>query len=167
MEPKIIEKKEISLIGSVYYGNPFHSAKGWTTENEIGKTWKRFMQLCIKNEAFLKKFVIAPKIAYEVHIAPEAPEDKKEFYVFVGVEVKNLSEMPLEMFGKILPAAKYALFTFKWKQMISGGHYIYDEWLPKSGYKEAYPYQIQVYNEESYKGVNSEESEIEYWVPIK
>ncbi len=167
MDPKIITKKEITLIGSVFYGNPFHSAKGWEMENEIGKTWKRFMQLYMKNLVTLKKYIVAPKIAYEVHIAPKEPEDKKDFYVFIGIEVKNLNKMPLEMFGKVLPATKYALFTFKGKKMFSGSQYIYNEWLPTSGYKEAFPFQIQLYDEESYKGIDNEESKIECWIPIK
>ena len=48
MEPQILDEKIYNLIGSVYYGNPFHSAKEWSTDNEIGNTWKRFGALNCK-----------------------------------------------------------------------------------------------------------------------
>ena len=42
MEPKIIEKEEIILVGMVSCGDPFKGAGGWSEENEIGKLWERF-----------------------------------------------------------------------------------------------------------------------------
>jgi hypothetical protein len=44
-EPKVTQKKRLQLLGRTYYGNPFHSAKEWNTENEIGKLLKRFENL--------------------------------------------------------------------------------------------------------------------------
>jgi hypothetical protein len=37
MEPKIIEKKVIILVGMDFYGNPYEKAGGWSEQNAIGE----------------------------------------------------------------------------------------------------------------------------------
>jgi AraC family transcriptional regulator len=166
MEPKVIDKKEMHLVGCVFYGDPFHTAEEWSFENEIGKTWSRFEKQFKKNQSLLKKYIVNPGIAYEVHIAPEEERGSKNLYIFVGIEVENLNVMPLEMFAKTLPATKYAVFTLKGENIFSGGQYIYREWLPNSGYQEAYRFLIQAYDEKRFKGLDDENSEIDFYIPI-
>lgn len=161
MEPKkIIEKEEITLVGMVFYGDPFKEQGGWSQENEIGKLWKRFMA---------KKKTIENRVgtgAYEVHIEPEEYEETKNFYVFVGFKVEKLDKFPLEMFAKVLPATKYAVFTLKGKEITANwSDMIYKEWLPKSGY-EAHKFLIEYYDER-FKGTDNPESELDIYLPIK
>ncbi len=167
MEPKIISKKELHLIGCIFYGNPFHSAKGWDTANEIGKLWQKFDILMKKNKENLQKYLVDSDVSYEVHIDPEISKEENKWYVFVGSEVENLEEMPLEMFYKIMPKTRYALFTSKGKDYLYANDIIYKEWLPKSNFEESFSFQIQVYDSKRYFGLDNEESEIDFYIPIK
>lgn len=164
---EIVDRREMILIGCVFYGDPFHSAKGWSAENEIGLTWQRFNKLFEKNKDLIQKHRTDPNVTYEIHIEPDEYKVTKRFYIFVGVEIKKLDKIPLEMFVKILPQTKYAIFTFKGKNMFSGGQYIWNEWLPKSNYVEAYPFLIQKYDEMRFKGLENDDSEIDYYVSVK
>ena len=170
-KPKKIDinkrKKSLKIIGCVYYGDPLHSKEGWNVENEIGLLWKRFMNLYEKYKDIIERHRINEKVAYEIHVQPEDYKETKKFYVYVGVEVTKLDEMPLEMYGKIFPATMYAVFTFKGKDIFRGGKYIWQKWLPNSNYEEAYPYLIQAYDEARFHGLDNEESEIDYYIPIK
>ncbi|NMC60808.1 MAG: GyrI-like domain-containing protein, partial [Candidatus Methanofastidiosa archaeon] len=146
----------------------FLSAKGWDTENEIGQTWKRFMGLYKKYEDIIVNNMVNKKTSYEVHIQPDDYKLTKKFYVFIGAEVKETKDAPLEMDIKILPPTLYASFTFRGEGMIKGGEFIWGNWLPNSKeYEEAYPYFIQVYEESRFLGLDNPESEIDYLVPIK
>ena len=69
--PEIVEEKVFKLLGCVYYGDPFHSAKGWDPENEIGKTWIRFGNLYYKYKDFLETIKSGEYSGFEVHIEPD------------------------------------------------------------------------------------------------
>ena len=159
-----VERCILNLVGCIFYGDPFHSRKGWDTENEIGLTWKRFMDLYQKHTIDNR---IHKRTIYEVHIQPDDYKETKKFYVYVGVEVGKIEKMPLEMFGKVFPATMYAVFTFKGKNIFRGGEYIWQDWLVNSDYEEAYPYVILAYEEGRYFGLDDENSEIDYYVPVK
>jgi len=161
MEPKIIEKGRITLVGMVFYGDPFKKERGWSQENEIGKLWKRF----VPKEKTIKNRI--GKGAYEVHIEPEEYEETKKFYVLVGVEAEKANDLPLEMFVKVLPPTKYAVFTLKGKEITSNWpDMIYKEWLPNSGYEEAYKFTIEYYDDR-FKGTDDPESELDIYIPVK
>lgn len=170
-KPKKIEiidrNKPLKLIGCVYYGDPFHSKEGWNVENEIGLIWQRFMKLCEKYKDIIERNVINNNIAYEIHVHPDDYNETKKFYVYVGLEVEKFDGVPLEMIAKTFPATMYAVFTFKGKDIFRGGKYIWQKWLPNSNYEEAYPYFIEAYDEARFHGLDNEDSEIDYWVPIK
>lgn len=86
----------------------------------------------------------------------------------MGVEVKYISEMPIEFVGKVFPETMYAVFTFKGDGMFRGGDYIWQEWLTSpEEYEEAHPYFIEAYDETRFFGLDDEDSEIDYHVPIK
>lgn len=161
MEPKIIERGEITLVGMVFYGDPFKEAAGWSRENEIGKLWTRFVA---------KEELVRNRVGhggYEVHIEPEEYEHTKNYYVFVGVEVEKVDALPLEMFVKVLPPSTYAVFTLKGKEITSNwGERIYKEWLPQSGYTEAHKFLIEYYDGARFKGMDNSESELDVYVPV-
>jgi AraC family transcriptional regulator len=163
---EIIDEKSFKLVGCVFYGNPFHSKEEWNMENEIGLLWKRFYKLYEKYDKKLENYAIN-EVAYEAHIQPDDYSETGKFYVFVGLEVNRTDEMPLEMFCKTFPSTKYAVFTFKGREMFRGGEYIWQEWLPNSEYEEAYPYLMLAYYKNRYYGLDNENSEIDYYIPLK
>ena len=166
MEPTITQKMSLQLLGCVYYGNPFHSAEEWTIENEVGKVWQRFMNLASKYPSLLSKIGINNNISYEIHIEPEEYKTTKNYYVFVGIEVNTIKEVPLEMFVKILPETRYLKFTTKISDKDSGA-YILKEWMPQNGYMQAYPYVIEAYDHKRFRGLGDSESEIDFYIPVK
>ena len=163
----IFDSEERILIGCVYYGDPFHTEKGWSQENEIGKTWGRFNRLFEKNKEALSKYQINSTTAYEIHIEPEEYSETKKFYVFVGIEVNKIEYVPIEMFVKRIPATKYACFTFKGENMFKGGSYIWDEWYPQSNYEEELPIIIQAYDSTRFSGLGEKDTELDYYISIK
>ncbi len=164
-EPKVTQKKKLQLLGCAYYGNPFHSAKEWNTENEVGKLWKRFANLAGKYSSLLSK-ISTSSIFYEIHIEPEEYGATKNYYVFVGIEVIDIREMPLEMVLKILPETRYVQFTTKATSKDTGA-VILKEWIPQKGYMQAYPYVIEAYDSNRFKSVDDSESEIDWYIPVK
>jgi AraC family transcriptional regulator len=164
-EPTVTEKRKLQLLGCSYYGNPFHTAKEWDTENEVGKLWKQFMNLSIKYSNMLSRNCTSP-LGYEVHIEPEEYSTTKNYYVFIGVEAANIQEMPLEMVLKILPETRYVKFTTKVANK-DVGVAIFREWMPRNGYIQAYPYVIEAYDSNRFKSVEDNESEIDWYIPVK
>ncbi|NHJ46856.1 MAG: GyrI-like domain-containing protein [Asgard group archaeon] len=167
MKTKIIDYDEIKLVGCIFYGDPFHSVKGWDMENEIGKLWSRFMKLMAEVKFQIKDNVVNPNMSYEVHIDPVVVKEEKKWYVFIGIEVKSFENIPLEMFCKILPKTKYAVFTAKGDEFKTANDTIYNEWLPNSKHKEAHSYQIQAYDSNRFFGMDNLDSELDFYVPIK
>jgi len=167
MEPLILEEKSFQLLGCVFYGDPFHSAKEWTYENEIGKLWERFGKLSYKYSKLLGKISTERNVAYEIHLEPEEFKKTKEYYVMVGMEVDNLDEIPLEMFIKIMPNSTYVVFTTTMEEKFKKGAYIYREWIPENGWKQSFPYILQGYDGARYKGLDDPKSEIDWYIPVK
>ncbi len=165
MEPIIIDEKEYKLLGCVYYGDPFHSAKGWDPNNEIGNTWKRFYELFHQYKDFLDKAKAGKEFGFEVHIEPGDYKKKKKFHVFVGIEVKNYDFFPLDMFYKVFPKTKYLFFTTKY--LGKGCESIFSDWLPNSNYEQSYPYIMQSYSPDRWKGENHPNSLMDWYIPIK
>ena len=167
MEPKVIEKPEMFLLGFDFFGDPFKFSAGWTEENEIGRLWKRFMTFYGQHVDQVLH-VKEPVVMYEIHLEhPETPQTG-EHEVFVGLEIEQFEQVPVELTAKILPATSYAVFTLQGEQIISDwSKMVHEDWLPGSGYQTSYPYGMQGYDER-FKGVeNIAESEIELYIPIK
>jgi AraC family transcriptional regulator len=171
MEPRIIEKGKATLVGMAYYG-PI-GGEGWSKENQIGQLWQRFNRFCETKWQLIEDHVINPKVAYEVAIWNEDEfEETQGFYVFVGVEVEQIADLPLELVSTVLPASTYAHLTPKGREITTWEGYVYNEWLPKSGYQLAslhdYHFQIQAYEEGRFKGLGEllEESEMNVYIPI-
>lgn len=168
MEPKIITQEQLSLIGFSFYGDPFRLSPGWTSENEIGRLWSRFMTYTETNREQMEAFVIHPGIAYEVHIYNETTMETGQFEVFVGVKLANIAQAPLDTVIKVLPAAQYAVFTIRGQQIVEDWPLaIYQEWLPNSAYESAHNFHIQ-YHDGSFKGFDQlDESSLDVYVPVK
>ena len=166
MEPQIVEKPQMMLLGLSFFGDPFSLSAGWTEENEIGRLWKRFMAYLAEQGQQLRH-VVSDAVAYEVHIYHEETPQTGEFEVFVGVEVSQLEGMPLEMSAKILPPATYAVFSLEGEQIASDWPLlITSQWLPEAGYQADHSHSIQVYDER-FKGVQRiDESVLDVYIPL-
>lgn len=167
MNPKIIYEEPMLLIGMSFYGDPFSSASLWSEENEIGWLWKRFMNFIKSNPDKIKNIMEVDKF-FEVHIQTEETLENGNREVFIGVQVDDIDEVPLECVVKKLPKTEYAVFNIKGNKIVSDWpKEIYMEWIPKSSYQAHYEYNIQVYDGR-FKGMDRiDESEIEVYVPIK
>ena len=167
MEPRIVEKGEIILVGFSFFGDPFATSAGWTEENEIGRVWQRLMTY-LENHGSRVKHVKDAGLSYEVHIGQEETDSRGHIEVFVGMEVEKLEDVPVELLVKILPSTKYAVFTLKGEQITSDwSKTIYHEWLPQSGYGQVHRYGFQCYDHR-FKGLdNIDESELDIYVPIE
>lgn len=167
MEPAIVERNKIVLVGFSFFGDPFATSGGWTEENEIGRLWNRF-ETYMAHHGDRVKHIKDPKVGYEVHIAHEETAAKGHLEIFVGLEVTQLEHVPVELSMKVLPPAKYAVFTLKGKQITSDWpKMIYQEWMPASGYQEAYPYMFQLYDQR-FKGLEHlDASVLDAYVPVK
>jgi AraC family transcriptional regulator len=152
MEPKLVNKPEITLVGIVTSGTTIQDIN-------IPQAWDKF----------IKSFKIIPQRipdrTYEVHI--DDNEEPKRHYCFIGMEVQRIVDVPNGMFAKILPAGRYALFTHHFRD---GGFSqafksVYD-WLEKSPYGAAHQFDIQYYDQR-FKGPDNPESILDIYLPIK
>jgi AraC family transcriptional regulator len=154
MEPRIVELGALTLVGLPFYGEP--------SDGQFGKTWERFVE--VEQHATRR---VNDHVYYGVEFyGPEVSLTRQWMY-FAAIQVSDLAETPDILFGKILPAAKYAVFTVK------GGldgindmfAHAYRVWLPASAYEVAYPFDFELYDRR-YHG-NVPESEIDLYIPIK
>jgi AraC family transcriptional regulator len=166
MKPKIIEEKEIILVGMDFYGNPYEKAGGWSEQNAIGELWKKFSGVSENKKRSIKHLV--SDSGYEVWIDSEGEKDSKNKYIFVGVEVAKLEDLPLEFVARIMPKTKYAVFTMKMPDIKAEGiKMLWNKWLPETGLKTSFNYMIEYYDNQRFKGMNNPDSEIDFMVPIQ
>jgi predicted transcriptional regulator YdeE len=166
MEVKVIEKDQMLLVGLSFFGDPFKSSAGWTEENEIGRLWVRFMTF-LESQGARIQHIKEHEVSYEVHIEHPETQEKGEYEVFVGLEVAQLKDLPVELLVKVLPPTSYAEFTLTGEEITSDWHQmIHRDWLPESGYRIAYDYAIERYGER-FKGLDRiAESVLEVYIPV-
>jgi predicted transcriptional regulator YdeE len=165
MEPTIVTKQQIFLLGFSFFGDPFKISAGWTEENEIGRLWKRFMSYWTHHRDHIP-YLKTDQVMYEMHIEHTETHQTGEYEVFVGVEMTKLAEVPVELAIKILPPATYAVFTLTGAEIASDWSKMMAEWMAQAGYRRAYPYGFQRYDER-FKGLDRiEESTLDVYVPI-
>ena len=167
MEPRIITREPLNLVGFSFYGDPFRLSPGWTEENEIGRLWARFMTYAQQHNEQFKSLVANPGISYEVHIYNEVTMATGVFEVFIGMELADAAQPLIDMVVKVLPATQYAVFTLRGEAIVGDWSLaIYQEWLPNSDYELAHDFHIQ-YHDGSFKGFdNLDESSLDVYVPV-
>jgi predicted transcriptional regulator YdeE len=161
--PKICHIQPLYLAGLSFYGDPFELHAGWDSENEIGSLWKRF-------SAWLQAHPPAPppEALYEVHLHTPESAEKGLFEVFVGMAcpLEALPGIPPELLIKVLPATRYAVFTFQGAQISADWGKTIDDWLVESGERSPYSYNFQRYDER-FKGMHDlEHSSLDVYVPL-
>ena len=166
MDVKIMEKEQMLLVGLSFFGDPFKSSAGWTEENEIGRLWVRFKAF-LENQGARIQQIKDQDVSYEVHIENAETQEKGEYEVFVGLEVAQLQDVPVELLVKVLPPTAYAVFTLEGEEITSDWHQmIQRDWLPESGYQIAYDFAIERYDQR-FKGLDKiAESVLDVYIPV-
>lgn len=164
---EIVERGQMLLVGFGFFGDPFALSGEWTEENEIGRLWNRFLAYMTENPDRLRHLK-EPGVAYEVHVEHGETIQRGNYEVFVGMEVEELEDVPVEFLVKILPPTKYAVFTLGGEDIISDwGRMIFYEWMPGSGYERSHKYGLQLYDSRFKSMDNLEDSEIDVYIPVK
>ncbi len=164
--PQIIKNRQIKLLGCIFFGNPFHQAKEWSYENEIGNLWIRFMNLTKQYKEYLEKLSSNSTLGYELHLEPADYSTTNQYYVMVGIEIGEIEEIPLEFFTKSLPRTDYVEFTTQMARKREQGAYIYQTWMPREKITQRYPYVLQKYDSNRYRGLDDPSSEIDWLIPV-
>jgi AraC family transcriptional regulator len=90
-----------------------------------------------------------------------------KYYYIAGYEVSDLANIPSGMAGMEIPAANYAVFTYK--GAIDGIHaffeFIYHEWLPKSGFSMDPKLNLD-FEHYSEPNMDMNNVQLEIWVPV-
>ena len=166
MQPIILSKPEILLVGLSFYGDPFATSGGWTEENQIGRTWQRLMSYLSRPGEPIRHRV-APEVSYEVHVYGEETNSKGLFEVFVGIPVERLEAVPVELLVKVLPATQYAVFTLAGEAITADWGMPIKHWLAEAGYEYSYPFSAQYYDTR-FKGLDQiAASVLDVYVPIR
>jgi len=168
MEPKIITQEQLTLVGFSFYGDPFRLSPGWTQENEIGRLWVRYGTYLEQHREQLTPLLVEQGISYEIHIYNEDTMATGLFEIFVGAQLVQSTQPPIDTVIKVLPATQYAVFKLQ-GEIIMGDwpQEIYQGWMPNSGYESAHNFHIQ-YHDGSFKGFDRlDESSLDVYVPVK
>jgi AraC family transcriptional regulator len=162
----IINKKRFTLVGMDFYGNPYREAGGWSMQNAIGQLWKRFSAFYEKKKGSIKH--LESESGYELWIDFEGKEDPKDDYIFVGVAVKKIQDLPLELVARVLPETRYAVFTLKGDEIKSDWpSKAATQWLAEANLQRSYPYIIEYYDVKRFKGLEEKDAEIDIYVPVR
>ena len=155
MEPKIVTLGPLYLAGQPYYGSPEGGA--------FGKAWERFDT---KHHPVSGR--VDPKTYYGLEVyGPEFMSEYKWYYM-PSVEVKDLTDLSGLLFGKVLPACTYAVFTASHglASIPEAFMFGYNTWIPASDYQVAHPYDFELYEDDRFHG-DSPDAEIDVYIPIK
>ncbi|MFU8796602.1 MAG: GyrI-like domain-containing protein, partial [Dehalococcoidia bacterium] len=102
--------------------------------------------------------------SYEIHIQEETTPPMH--FCLVGVEVRKIEDLPVELFAKVVPACEYAVFTHHFRD--GGFRYafkaVYD-WLENSEYTSTYHLDVQCYDSR-FRSPEDPESILEIYVPV-
>ena len=164
MEPKIVKKPAIKIAGYAIKTK----TKGGEYVKALSKFWRDYCadgrQEKLHNELFLK--------SHEEYGAsfPVNPENG-EFEYVIGLEVKEGHDIPISYHVYTIPEALYAVFTMPpadeaiFTSSIQGAwKYIFNEWLPKSGYEfAANGVNFELYDE---RNMNNTDKIVDLCIPV-
>ena len=156
MEPKIVDRNEILVIG-------LEQAYDQDSKQSIPDLWRRLTERI--GEIPGRK----PDFAYGI-CEPHDPSEGRFVYM-AAVEVDSLEAVPDGMVGKTLPAQRYAVFTHKLQSSDIAAdieptlQYIWSTWLPQSGYDRTGAPDFELYDERFDPVTLS--GEIDFFIPIR
>jgi AraC family transcriptional regulator len=129
--------------------------------DDIGKIWTVLSGIkdSVANRIIPEKFF---QINYCIDSYAE-----DEFHCMVAVEAHNLDDIPVQLTGKTLPAARYLKFIHKGfsRRVVQTYDYIYRTYLPGTSHNLTVPLNFEYYGDK-FKGPMNPESESEIYIPI-
>ena len=151
MRPEFIDTPERTLVGIVGCASD-------VAQLDISSMWRRF-------DAYTDR--IDHRVgerAFEIHV--QEPGEPPLHVCLVGFEVNAIGPMASELFAKVVPAGRFAVFTWR---LADGG---FDEafrsayaWLKGAGIETAHHFDLQCYDAR-FKGPDDPESVLEIHVPV-
>ncbi len=143
-EPQLAAMGKMNLIGMV-------SSKA----GNAAELWRHFLR---RIPAISER--VEPDFVYELHY-----RSVRDIFFMPSVSVGSLTDVPLDMLGKTLPATEYAVFihTGPASRLPETYLFVYNTWLPRSGYRIAYEYDFEQHRRAEYPGGDSD---IRVFVPI-
>jgi len=166
MKHKITANRKTILVGMDFYGNPYQEAGGWSAQNAIGQLWQRFNSFYQKKKNAIEHLV--SESGYELWVDFEGEDNTKNSYIFVGVEVEELNDLPLELVARILPETRYAVFTLKGNEIKSDWPTrVTKQWLPEAGLEQSFTFIIEYYDSQRFRGLEDKDSELDICVPVR
>jgi AraC family transcriptional regulator len=153
MEPKIMNRPGFTMVGMRYFGN--------NQNQEISKLWGA------ANQHLDKVKHVSPEwgaLGLCVTV-PDAPAG--EFEYVAGLVVDQVEEVPEGFVVREVPPYQYAVFTHvgPLNTLKDTYQYIYQTWLPQSGYKLAGNIDFEYYDED-FKDF-APDSRFYIYVPVK
>ncbi|MCU0486365.1 MAG: GyrI-like domain-containing protein [Anaerolineales bacterium] len=136
MEPKFVELPAFTVVGMRYYGR--------NENQEISQMWEVFNQKCCQIQ-----HIHTGSPAYGVCFSvPGAPAGEFEYVASFAVD--KVENVPAEMVVREVPAHKYAVFTHvgELDKLGETYRYIYQTWLPQSGYQATGDLDFELYDED-------------------
>ena len=130
MEPKIVTKPAFTVVGLMYHGK--------NENNEIPQVWDK---LNPRYEEIQHRVGPAYGVCGEM-------EDNGRFHYLAGFEVTTALDLPPGMEKWDVPQQQYAIFPCTLKTIHETYQYIFDTWLPQSGYARADGPDFEFYGEE-------------------
>lgn len=165
MKTELVRLNSILLGGVNFYGDPISTKGGWDSENEIGKTWSRFIEYLTEHPE--RPYSCNKPYMYELHIYGSETASKGYFEVFVGEEV-NIAQLSVALCSKFIPESDYMKIT------LCGNEITGDWWqkldsdiIPAKGVRRNSSYIIQAYDER-FKGMdNISDSILDVYIPVE
>jgi AraC family transcriptional regulator len=120
---------------------------GWsirvrTQTNEVGQLWARFMERApgIRN-------TVEPRRFRQIASWSEGSEDAVD--IMAGIEVRDLTALPIDLVGKAVPSSDCLVFTHRGSVLRIADSYraVYEKWLPASDRKPSLPFNYERYPE--------------------
>lgn len=164
MEPKIVNKKEMYVVGVIEKVKENVNI----LENHM-KLKKQFIQKSLDN---FPEFVKNRKDGsyLELYMFPDETEVEYEGYMlaFVGTEVENLDYIPKGMVGRVIGKQKYAKYSINGNLAVLIGETYdqFEKWLPTSGYMFCRGATIEKYHD-AFVNLTDKNSRLDIFLPIE
>lgn len=150
MEPKIVERPALTVVGVHYRGKNEHQ--------EIPQLWQAF-----GSRAGEIEHIINPHIAYG--ISDNMDMDSGEFDYIAGFEVDSTGKVPAGMVSWEVAGGTYAVFTCTLSTLGDTYRQAYHVWLPEAGYEATGGADYEVYGEEF--DPQDPEARFDVYIPVK
>jgi predicted transcriptional regulator YdeE len=147
MEPKIVKKPAFTVVGMVYEGK--------NQNNEIAGLWERFNPRISE---------IEDAVDGCFGVCEPAREDGT-FRYLAGMAVSSAGQVPEGMDIWDVPASQYAVFPTTLPAIGETYKYVFETWLPGSGYAYASTPDFEYYDESF--DIAEADSTFDIYVPIK